>query len=288
MFSGLGDTGDNIADTQLGFGMGAPVLQPRYRRHIAEPQILRNGDAVPAVRPRVAAPSPIIIDSDFDDEKDYKTQMQNFRDSTREIADIRRRARTQQQPRQTRRGAANDSGSNSDNAPSRPRNTLRSTTGGRDTLNRIMNPFRPTLYDNQPPRACRDGPQDVASRRLERAREEQRRIAPLRARRQHRTRSDASTPSDSSSPPPEIMHDDVQERPHIASQSARELDQRELDLDRREQAVAAGEATTARQEEEVSEQERMARDLVELVRRQRGEVDDLMRRHREELERMLG
>jgi hypothetical protein len=60
-----------------------------------------------------------------------------------------------------------------------------------------------------------------------------------------------------------------------------------LDLDRREQAVAAREARMARQEVDVRGSERLAREMVEMVRRQREEVDELMRRHREELERTL-
>jgi hypothetical protein len=308
MFDGLDGIGENIAGTQLGIALGEPVLHPRHQRHIAETQLgaqtRREGDAVPAARPRVAAPSPIAIDSDSDEE-DYETQYQNFQNATREIADIRNRA--QLQPRRNRGTVTNESSSNSDNAPSRPKSTLRSTAAGRDALNRFMNPralnpFRPT--QQQEPR--REGAQDVASRRLERARDEQRRIAPLRARRQPSRHSDASTSSPSPSPPLEIlsppprrniepanhdadvcMDDEVQEVPQIASQSARQLNQRELDLDRREQAVAAREARMARQEVDVRGSERLAREMVEMVRRQREEVDELMRRHREELERTL-
>jgi hypothetical protein len=307
MFDGLDGISENIAGTQLGMAMGEPFLHPRHQRHIAETQLgaqtRREGEAVPAARPRVAAPSPTVIDSDSDEE-DYETQYQNFQNATREIADIRNRA--QLQPRRNRGTATNESSSNSDNAPSRPKSTLRSTAAGIDALNRFMNPralnpFRPT--QQQEPR--REGAQDVASRRLERARDEQRRIAPLRARQPSR-HSDASTSSPSPSPPLDIlsppprrniepanhdadvyMDDEVQEVPHIASQPARQLDQRELDLDSREQAVAVREAKMARQEVDVRESGRLAREMVEMVRRQCGEVDDLMKRHREELERAL-
>jgi hypothetical protein len=289
MFAGLDGIGDNIAGTpQLGNRLG---LQPR-----------REGAAVLSLVPRAHALSPIVIDSDSDEE-DYETQFQNFQDSTREIAAIRQRAQDRSRPRGARTGHA------------RVDRLL-----GRNGLN----PFRPTETIAARRERVRDASNQTApsyasgeqiDARLEQARDEQRRrIAPMRPRRQPGPAypiSDASTDSLSSVPselldsspdtPPRRafsthpvandihMHnnDDIQELPSIAAQPTRHLDTREAELDRREEAVAAREATLREQETALLGRENRARALVELVTRQRREMEDLGRRHAEEWERAM-
>jgi hypothetical protein len=317
IFAGLDNIGEDIAGTQLGNSRGTPVLQARH--------------AVPAVRGAQGQRLNLIV-IDSDSEEDYETQRQNFQDSTREIADIRNRARQLSTIRRKRGvGAANattegaNEGSNSDNAPRRPGGTLRSTATGMDTLNRLMgrggdrplNPFRPT-QNQEPPHARHEGIQDAADPSnvpLERAREARRVIAPLRARRQP-VPSDISTPTPSPSPPRELLSSSPPRRStfqdgnlgmlssfpavpshnfqELATQSAREdvrarhPNNRAADLDRREQAVTAREVTLRNQEVLLNERGERIRRLAELCRRQRGEMEILLSRQKEELDRAMG
>ncbi|KAF1837710.1 hypothetical protein BDW02DRAFT_576987 [Decorospora gaudefroyi] len=227
-------------------------------------------------------PHPIVLDSDSEEE-DYETQVQNFETSTREIAEIRNRARNTQMGRSHRRwrqqcgGAANHVGNESNNSDSggahdggnssltRANTAARGATGT-GAFNRLMNrgvlnPFRPSTAASNfsPPIENND---DLYRRN----------ISP------HALQS-SSPPLTSPSPPPVFDMDD-QDRIWSPLEGSAPHRGRETEIHRREQALAVRETAVARREAEV-------RRTLEVLERQRAEVEELLVRHANEVEGVM-
>jgi hypothetical protein len=251
----------------------------------------------------------INLDSSDEDE-DYETQVENFNAFTREIENIRSRARNTQFPRHVRGQGLTRQQSTRGTAdqPTEPGGAIGGSGVGR-FLGRGLNPFRPMTHDP----SMRERNNDFVRRR-------EARQASVEARRVDSNAPRLSLelmrvgPIDSirtPSPPSNEDAMDVIELPANEVQQgrdavrARQLDQREAELSAREQRLIEGtlqveqrekvlrvrEQRCNERETALSQREKNARlseqsvaQVVQTVQRQRDEVEALVRRQREELD----
>jgi hypothetical protein len=91
----------------------------------------------------------------------------------------------------------------------------------------------------------------------------------------------------------DMTAEEVVELPVIQSRQAREavrsrqLDHREAELNRREQALAARQVILTRHEAAAQERKRSTNEILLVVRRQRRELEELVRRHGDEIDGIL-
>ncbi|CAN9364806.1 unnamed protein product [Alternaria alternata] len=323
MFAGLDGIGADITSQQLGtrrdFGNDDDIPQQharRLRRELLSPADRYGSRALREEQQR----APIVIDSDSDD-ADYYTHVQNFEDFRRDLADIRNRAPYRQVSRSSRRrrvadrtgndrninGSSNEganSNSNSDNAPV-PRGLRRvntSTRGVTDVIaagafnrflnnRRALNPFRPTTENNITTPSALTG-NTLAGRRRETEREDE------------QYREDRHLRTAGSSPPQEFANrcrlteeqqatDELielsanQPLPAHGAVRSRQLDLREGNLNRREQAMTMRQTILARREVDFIARETRVDELMRVVRRHQEEGEELLRRHGEEIAELL-
>jgi hypothetical protein len=268
--------GDNIAQQQpTGIGLfglggaisGAPAQQRTQRGSpdVARPQ-----------RPQI-----VDLTSSDDDEVDYATHLNDYNELTRDIESIRTRARNTQLPRaeRYRRERSNDLGA----------------AGG--AMNRfLLNPFRLS-----PPESS-DAPRRQQSLRkspeVARPRQSSVRTA---ARPAPRTRLDVPRPTPalnlgSSSSSDTVTANARPRVPFVSAQSylngnqaairAAQLDLREQELNQRGKCLSVREAALLVREQDVTAKEQRLEQVAALVQRQSNEMEELVARQREEMDRM--
>lgn len=247
------------------------------------------------------AQNPIIVDSDSDD---YETQVQNYQDLTRDIADVRTRARNTQlpcsrrhrvlarqrttytAPSQTVDSANNASGTEGDA-------TATSGTGHMNRfLSRSRNPFRPTGNGSgRLPATLLDGREHVETiPTCDDSRSTGHGL--LRTPITRRISSNRQTASASSSADVEMS--ESTEQPQTQNEATRDTlrtrrsDRRESALNNREHIPRLREeALVVRERALVAEETRGTR-IATILRAQQEELQKLLRRHQEERERMMG
>lgn len=252
----------------------------------------------------------INLDTSSSDE-DYDTQVQNFNDFTRDIENIRSRARNTQFPRHVRRHSLAQQQSTRGTADQSAEVATGSGVGR--LLGRSLNPFRPMTHNplirernNEFMRRCEAVLQasvephriDVDAPRLSL---EHMRLSPIAGL---RTPSFAS--NEDAMEVVELPADEVPQARDAVR--ARQLDQREMDLSARERALntrlrkverqemypsaneqklQGREAALAERERDVGSREQKVEQVVQTMRMQRNEMEALVRRQMMELDDSL-
>ncbi|EMD69929.1 hypothetical protein COCSADRAFT_177578 [Bipolaris sorokiniana ND90Pr] len=262
----------------------------------------------------------VLIDSSEEEEEDYATQVRNYEDLTAHIADIRRRAdnlvadRTNRNRRQGRlqhghEESQSGSGSETNRVESRRRRgAISANTPGANPLNRFMNvralnAFRTAVNGTAPEVAARgDRFTGHIMRGMARARDEpsprdgQHRATPgeglMMAGQQQNTVSSAGTPASPNlqtrtrRPGADFGVTGPRSgipQPHTRiSQSFRSPEARAQYLDERERFLDVRYTNLLRWETALQERETRAENTLALITRQRSELEEMMRRQREE------
>ena len=310
------------------------VVAPPTQAQPPRPEPSRGHRAPQAPR---AQESPNLIDLDSDS-RDYETEVRNFQDFTRDVADIRDRAQNTRRNRVRHRSVNNVTTGNQDTGGYNFRNQVRRTNtaagggGGNGTFNRIMNARRgsnrprPPVNDTSLPTNA-SGASNQSSVR-------QPSFGPLFEQTPPRTRSNSRTASlplpaspllpsmtadidmddDSfaglsnylNSGPSPTLHPTSPPLLHLPSspllhptpspilhpaehRPQRSADVRILqrDLRRQETAIYALEATVQQRDAALLENERRNLAMRAIMRRHEVELEDLLRRQREELARLM-
>lgn len=297
IFEDFDSIGDSI-ERPVGAGIAG---QPSNRTVITEGPGTHNPQNVGLLsvqnlhRRNATIEDPILVDSDSDD-GGYEAQLENFEQFRRDIEHVRMRAQNTRLSRARRRlelsGPVSSSSTSSQPEGAirgRTRNItpgLSGATGGFNLFNRNRNPFRTTAADNNPPLSI------TAARDHECNRSVTRHSAPgRRSRSRMRTQDLRLTSVSSFSRHTEFSHarptnadvDDVIEISQSQAQSTlnatqnRQLEKREEDLNNRETALNI-------RETDVTQREQRANELMNSVRAQQKELQNVLTRQLRDLE----
>ncbi|KAF1848968.1 uncharacterized protein K460DRAFT_364894 [Cucurbitaria berberidis CBS 394.84] len=298
-FSGLNGFGENIAG-QAGAGIEGQSANTTANGNMPTGNLPGFVPLIARNQRNTTMQNPILLDSDSDSDSDlgsYEAQLENFEQLTRDIENIRTRARNTQLSRSHRRREPNSrqrsniiianqtTNASTDSPSAAAGGNPSSGAGAFNFLNRNLHRFRPTTNDSMTATHSRNRPRASNSPLPQQDQEQS--VVMMQF-------GPYSSHTASPNPAPTIMDvDQVIEEPHIQAQSARdtmrtrELDQRGTCLDDRETRLNQRVNALLQRELALRDREHRARQLVNVVTAQRDEMQNLLRRQMEDLERVM-